>query len=106
MRRLIAAYGYLPKRERVPGRPGRGIRRTRGEVRRAARLWGAAEALRETKGLPQPPDDKEILAPFLEATRRRLNEALGYYRKRDSISLDRDPRIIVYDEEALARRAR
>ena len=36
----------------------------------------------------------------------RVNQALGYYRKRGEISLDKEGRIIVHDEEALARRAR
>jgi hypothetical protein len=40
------------------------------------------------------------------ASRVRVNQALGYYRKRGEISLDKEGRIIVHDEEALARRAR
>jgi len=47
----------------------------RGEVRRAARLWGAAEALREAIGIPQPSEDKRMLEPFLEGARSRLDEA-------------------------------
>lgn len=46
------------------------------------------------------------LAGLVGASRVRVNQALGYYRKRDSISLDKDHRITVNDEEALARRAR
>ncbi len=46
------------------------------------------------------------LAGLVGASRVRVNQALGYYRKRGSISLDRDHRIVVHDEEALARRAR
>jgi DNA-binding CsgD family transcriptional regulator/tetratricopeptide (TPR) repeat protein len=46
-----------------------------GYVGRAARLWGAAEALREASGFSQPPDDKRVLEPFLEAARSRLDEA-------------------------------
>ena len=39
----------------------------RGEAKRAARLWGAAQALHETKGIPRDPDflaeaDARILA--------------------------------------------
>jgi hypothetical protein len=40
------------------------------------------------------------------ASRVRVNQTLSYYRKRGSISLDKDHRITVHDEEALARRAR
>jgi len=46
------------------------------------------------------------LAGLVGASRVRVNQALGYYRKRGSISLDRDHRIIVHDQEALERRAR
>ncbi len=46
------------------------------------------------------------LAGLVGASRVRVNQALGYYRKQGSISLDKDHRIIVRDEEPLARRAR
>ena len=46
------------------------------------------------------------LAGLVGASRVRVNQALGYYRKRGSVSLDKDHRLIVHDEEALARRAR
>jgi CRP/FNR family cyclic AMP-dependent transcriptional regulator len=46
------------------------------------------------------------LAGLVGASRVRVNQALGYYRKRGDISIDKDHRIIVHDEEALARRAR
>jgi non-specific serine/threonine protein kinase len=46
-----------------------------GSVGRAARLWGAAEVLREASGFTQPPEDKRVLEPFLEAARSRLEEA-------------------------------
>src|SRR5215211_2730748 len=44
-------------------------------VGRAARLWGAAEVLREASGFSQPPDDKSVLEPFLKDARSRLDEA-------------------------------
>jgi len=46
-----------------------------GYVAKAARLSGAAEALREASGFSQPPDDKRVLEPFLEVARSRLDEA-------------------------------
>jgi CRP/FNR family transcriptional regulator, cyclic AMP receptor protein len=46
------------------------------------------------------------LGGLVGASRVRVNQALGYYRKRGEISLDNEGRIIVHDEEALARRAR
>jgi DNA-binding NarL/FixJ family response regulator len=41
---------------------------------RAARLWGAAEDLREKIKAPLPADDGAILKPYLDAARARLNE--------------------------------
>ena len=46
------------------------------------------------------------LAGLVGASRVRVNQALGYYRKRGSISLNKNHRIIVRDEVTLARRAR
>jgi CRP/FNR family cyclic AMP-dependent transcriptional regulator len=46
------------------------------------------------------------LGGLVGASRVRVNQALGYYRKRGEISLDKEGRIVVHDEEALARRAR
>jgi len=46
------------------------------------------------------------LAGLVGASRVRVNQALGYYRKRGDVSLDKEGRITVHDEEALARRAR
>ena len=46
------------------------------------------------------------LAGLVGASRVRVNQSLGYYRKQGSISLNKDHRIIVRDEESLARRAR
>jgi CRP/FNR family cyclic AMP-dependent transcriptional regulator len=46
------------------------------------------------------------LAALVGASRVRVNQALGFFRKRSAISSDRDGRIIVLDADALARRAR
>jgi CRP/FNR family cyclic AMP-dependent transcriptional regulator len=46
------------------------------------------------------------LAGLVGASRVRVNQALGYYRKRGSISLNKNHRIIVRDDVSLARRAR
>jgi CRP/FNR family cyclic AMP-dependent transcriptional regulator len=46
------------------------------------------------------------LGGLVGASRVRVNQVLGYYRRRGNISLDKEGRIIVHDEEALARRAR
>jgi tetratricopeptide (TPR) repeat protein len=47
----------------------------RGEVRKAVRLWGAAQTLRDAMRVSQPPDDKEVLEAFVEAARARLEAA-------------------------------
>ena len=47
----------------------------RGEVGKAVRLWGAAQALRDAMRVSQPPDDKEVLEPFVEAARSSLEAA-------------------------------
>ena len=46
------------------------------------------------------------LAALVGASRVRVNQALGYYKKRSIISVGRDGRITVHDEPALAQRAR
>ena len=46
------------------------------------------------------------LAGLVGASRVRVNQTLGYYRKKGSISLDKDHRLVVHDQDALARRAR
>jgi hypothetical protein len=45
------------------------------DYRRAARLWGAADALREAIGAPWPPLERRLHEPYLEAIRSRCEEA-------------------------------
>jgi predicted ATPase/DNA-binding SARP family transcriptional activator/DNA-binding CsgD family transcriptional regulator len=45
-----------------------------GRAQRAARLWGAAEVLREDIGVPLQPEDREVLDPYLAAARSSLGE--------------------------------
>ena len=80
----------------VPGRVA-------SQILALAREYGeeAPEGLRVPIKLTQ-----SDLAALVGASRVRVNQALGYYRKRGNISIDRDHRITVHDEEALARRAR
>jgi hypothetical protein len=47
----------------------------RGEEERAARLFGAAETLREAVGYNQAPRESALREPFLGAARSRLEEA-------------------------------
>jgi CRP/FNR family transcriptional regulator, cyclic AMP receptor protein len=46
------------------------------------------------------------LASLVGASRVRVNQALGYYRKRGAISVNSKRRITIHDQEALERRAR
>jgi non-specific serine/threonine protein kinase len=46
----------------------------RGRARRAARLWGAAEALREEMGVLLQPENREVLDPYITAARLSLGE--------------------------------
>ena len=46
----------------------------RGRRERAARLWGAAEALREEIGVPLQPEDRMVLDPYLATARSSLGE--------------------------------
>jgi non-specific serine/threonine protein kinase len=48
---------------------------TTGESKHAARLFGAAEALREAAGYHDTPEDDALLAPYLAMARSRLDEA-------------------------------
>jgi len=76
----------------------------------------AAQLLAFAREYGEPLSDGGILIPLrltqtdlgglVGASRVRVNQVLGYYRKRGSISLNKDHRIVVRDEESLARRAR
>jgi len=76
----------------------------------------AAQILAFAREYGEPRPDGGVLVPLrltqtdlaglVGASRVRVNQALGYFRKRGSISLDVDHRVTVHDEDALARRAR
>ena len=52
------------------------VAEVRGDPRRAARLFGAAQALREAMGFRQEPGDRTLQEPYLAAARSRLDEAM------------------------------
>jgi predicted ATPase/class 3 adenylate cyclase len=52
-----------------------GLAGARGQGARAARLWGAAEALRTGIGAPLPPDARLLYEPSMAAARALLGEA-------------------------------
>jgi hypothetical protein len=47
-----------------------------GDFQRAARLWGAADALREAINAPWPPLERRLYEPYLTAIRSLADEAL------------------------------
>lgn len=47
-----------------------------GETQGAARLWGAADALRDAVGVPWLPLERRIHEPYLDAIRSRSEEAV------------------------------
>jgi predicted ATPase/DNA-binding SARP family transcriptional activator/DNA-binding CsgD family transcriptional regulator len=49
-----------------------GVAGAQGNAQRAARLWGAAQALREDMGAPLPGDELAMLEPHLAAARSQL----------------------------------
>ena len=51
-----------------------GVAAVRGEIRRAARLWGAATGSREATGVPWLPDEREMIEPHIDTARTRLDE--------------------------------
>ena len=51
------------------------VRASRGEIRRAARIWGGVEGYRDARGVPWAPDERQMIEPHIEAARTRLDEA-------------------------------
>ncbi len=70
---------------------------------RSARLWGAAEALREAIGAPIPPADRTRYQEGLEALRSRLGESAFATAWKAGRSLDPDDAVI--EATAVAERA-
>jgi predicted ATPase/class 3 adenylate cyclase len=48
---------------------------SRGEIRRAARIWGGVEGYRDARDIPWAPDEREMIEPHIDAARTRLDEA-------------------------------
>ena len=52
-----------------------GVAAARGEIRTAARLWGAATGSREATGAPWLPDERELIESHIDTARTQLDEA-------------------------------
>jgi hypothetical protein len=78
---------------------------SRGEIRRAARIWGGVEGYRDGGGIPWAPDEREIIEPHLEAARSRLDGAAWEeeWQRGRSMGLDRT---VEYALQGVAERAR
>ena len=50
------------------------VAKARGAAERAARLFGACEALREVMGAPPEPGESALKEPYLAAARSQLDE--------------------------------
>jgi tetratricopeptide (TPR) repeat protein len=77
---------------------------SRGEIRRAARIWGGVEGYRDARGVPWAPDEREMTEPRIEAARTRLDEAAWEqeWERGRSMSLDQT---VHYALESVADRA-
>ncbi len=67
-----------------------GVAASRGEIRRAARLWGATAGYREATGVPWRPEERAMIEPHIDAARTRLEEAAWQeeWEKGKSMTLD------------------
>jgi tetratricopeptide (TPR) repeat protein len=78
---------------------------SRGELRRAARIWGGVEGYRDARGVPWPPDEREMIEPRIDAARTRLDRAAWEqeWERGRSTTLDRT---VGYALEGVGERAR
>ena len=66
----VEAIRELHERARIPGLDFAldvlaGVAAARGEIRRAARLWGAAAAFREVNNIPWLAEEREMIEPHI-----------------------------------------
>ncbi len=67
-----------------------GVAALRGEIGKAAQLWGAAMATREANNIPWLPEERAMIEPHIDAARTRLDEAVWReeWEKGRSMTLD------------------
>ena len=66
------------------------VAREQGDIPRAVRLWGAAEALRDAIGAAQPGDEAALLGSFVEAAKIRLEETAWDVAWAEGVAMDQD----------------
>ena len=105
----VVALRELRERAQLPGIAFAldilaGVAASRGEIRRAARLWGAAAGSREVTGVPWLLEERAMIEPHIEAARSRLDELSwqGEWENGRVMSLDQ---AVSYALEASGERA-
>jgi tetratricopeptide (TPR) repeat protein len=63
---------------------------SRGEIRRAVRIWGGVEGYRDARDIPWAPDEREMIEPHIAAARTRLDGAAWEeeWKRGKSMTLD------------------
>ncbi|MDQ3437251.1 MAG: tetratricopeptide repeat protein, partial [Actinomycetota bacterium] len=91
----VVALRELRERAQIPGIAFAldilaGVAASRGEIRSAARLWGAAAGSREVNNIPWLPEERAMIEPHIDAARVRLEEAVWReeWEKGRSMTLD------------------
>jgi len=89
------AMRELHERARIPGLDFAldvlaGVAAARGEIRRAARLWGAASATREVNNIPWLPEEREMIELYIDAARSLLDEATWHEEREKGRSMTLD----------------
>jgi predicted ATPase/DNA-binding SARP family transcriptional activator/DNA-binding CsgD family transcriptional regulator len=76
----------------------------RGEIERAAKMFGAAQALHEAVGYHQPPEELALREPYLLATRSRLGEASweAAFSEGQRMTFEEAVEYALYEEELAA----
>jgi predicted ATPase/DNA-binding SARP family transcriptional activator/DNA-binding CsgD family transcriptional regulator/Flp pilus assembly protein TadD len=79
-----------------------GVAGAQGQAQRAARLWGAAQAVREDMGAPLQIDDLALLEPYLTTARSLLEEEAWELARTEgrAMTLERAVEYAVSEEEA------
>jgi hypothetical protein len=75
---------------------------SRGEIRRAARIWGGVEGYRDARGIPWAPDERQMIEPHIEAARTRLDGAAWEeeWERGRSMTLDQTVGYALEEQEA------
>jgi predicted ATPase/class 3 adenylate cyclase len=78
-----------------------GVAASRGEIRRAAQLWGAVAGYRDATGAPWIPEERAMIEAHIDAARPRLEEATWReeWEKGRSMTLDQAVEYALEEQE-------